>query len=101
LYRSGVSIYETEEDLADGISTDWNQLRVGYLMATLPRECIDLAISQIAGVAEEFRLVIAIDGEVIDALQLSKRWNEIADHLAQEWDEPGSEWLAILIEQQY
>lgn len=101
LLRGGASIHETEDDLTDQPGTKWDQLQVGYLLATLPRECIEMAVGEIAAVAEEFNLAICLEGENVAAGHLLKHWNAIADHLSQEFGEPGSEWLAILIEQQY
>jgi hypothetical protein len=99
--RGGHEIYETEEDLIEGIGTNWDELRSEYLMATLPRECIAAVTAEIAAIAAEFDLTIEYCGAVVDIAELASRLNAVADQLTSEFDEPGSEALAILIERQY
>jgi len=99
--RSGQRIYETEEDIAAGLGTTWDELRASYLLASLPRECIASFVQEIDALTTEFNLSVGYNGDNIDPVELGKRLNLVADELAREWDEPGSETLVILIEQEY
>lgn len=98
---SGQGVYETEEDLAEGRGTSWDELRADYLLATLPRDCIASLVREIDALVTEFGLRLEYRGDVVEPVELAKHLNAIADQLSKEWDEPGSETLAILIEQQY
>lgn len=99
--RDGDDVYETEEDLAEGEATTWDELKADYLLATLPRDCIVPLVCEIEALATAFNLSIKYLGEPVDSGELLNRLNAIADQLSRDWDEPGSESLAILIEQQY
>lgn len=99
--RSGRSVYETEEDMAEGLATTWDELQADYLLATLPRDYISSMICEIDALATQFSLKVEYRGETIAATELEKRLNAVADELSKEWDAPGSETLAVLIEQQY
>lgn len=98
---AGTEVYETEEDVDDGISGVWDELRLEYLMATLPREYIDILIAEIDAISREFQLQIVYFEEKRTSSGLSSRLNQIADRLSSDWDAPGSEILRILIEQKY
>jgi hypothetical protein len=101
VFQAGKSVYETEEDIQEGATTSWDELRCEYLMATLPREAIFDFIREVDALVEEFSLEIVWNGEKMASIELTNRLNAIADHLSTKWDAPGSETLRILIQQQY
>jgi hypothetical protein len=99
--RAGSSVYETEEDMAEGLATNWDELRADYLLATLPRDYIASMVFEIDALVMQFGLKVEYQGETMAATELEMHLNAVADQLSKEWDAPGSETLAILIEQQY
>jgi hypothetical protein len=98
---AGEAIYETREDLAEGSGTSWDELKIEYLLATLPREHIETLIEEVNALSTEFLLELRYCGEVISSTELAHCLNQIADQLVKQIDNTGSEALAILIEQQY
>lgn len=101
VFQSGATIYETEEDIAESGGTTWDELHCEYLLATLPRECIELMLNELSVLCTCFDLRMAYDGQAIEVEDLRSKLNSIADNLAKTLDEPGSEALRILIQQQY
>lgn len=99
--RAGLSVYETDEDIVEGIATTWDELQANYLLATLPRDYIASMVCEIYALAIQFDLKVEYCGDTIETAELEKRLNAVADQLSKEWDVPGSETLAMLIEQQY
>jgi len=97
----GEDIYETEEDIDEGLETTWDELRCDYPLATLPREYIADMVREVEALVTEFKLSVVWNGEAVDPVELAKRLNAIADQLSSEWDVPGSETIGILIEQEY
>jgi hypothetical protein len=93
-------IYETEEDIDEGISSVWNKLKVSYLMATRPRCCISSVIARISELKEEFSLQIEFNSSNQTISSLADELNKIADEL-EAWGGAGSETLAIMIQLQY
>jgi hypothetical protein len=96
---NGSPIYETEDDVAAGESTSWNELILSYLLAYLPPANIALFVAEVAAVSIEFDLAIWLEGRQITSGELSDRLESIAKDLSDEWDAPGSDTLAILIEE--
>lgn len=99
--RAGEPVDETEDDVHDGETTDWDSLSVGYLLATLPPRCIDEAVASIDAVATHYGLEILHQGAREDASGLRRKWMALADWLRENHAEPGSEDLRILIEMSY
>jgi hypothetical protein len=96
-----LDVYETEEDIAEGNGTHWDELQAGYLLATLPGEWIEPFVKEIRLLAAEFALRVEHRGNEIDPSELAKRLNEVVDELTSNLHEPGSEQLAMEIERQY
>ena len=101
LFFNKQEIYETEEDVEEGTATHWNSLRVSYLMATLPRECIEPFVDEIDTLAQAFRLRVTYQAEAIDAKSLLGRLTGIADTLEKDFGGAGSKALRVLILQEY
>lgn len=101
VHSSGNNVYETEEDIEEGLGTVWDELRCDYLLATLPRERITDFVREVDTLIAEFKLKAFWNGEEVDGVKRARRLNAIADQLSKEWDVPGSETLRILILQQY
>lgn len=99
--RAGHGVYETEDDLTEGLGTDWDELRAAYLLASMPRDCIVHLIREVGSLATEFGLEIEYRGNVVSANELTECLEAIADRLSEEWADPGSKILMILIEDQY
>ena len=98
---AGKDVYETEEDVVEGRTTQWDELKIEYLLASVPRDCIKTLIGVISELIRDFPVGGEYMGERVTTEILAHRLNEIADRLTKEWDAPGSETLAILIEQAY
>ncbi len=96
--RGGAAIYETEEDIKDK-TTQWDELKVEYLLASLPRDCIARCAIECECIANAFGLDISLGGEAFTRGGLQTALEQIADKLSVEVDEPGSEALGILIQQ--
>ncbi|KQV49767.1 hypothetical protein [Duganella sp. Root336D2] len=97
LKLSGTPIYETEEDVEEGISTCWNSLEVEYLMASLPRECIDSFVEEVTQLSAHFDLKLQFEQALTDPHSIRGAFNRIADRLERDFGGAGSEELAILI----
>jgi len=97
----GKAVYETEDDVADGVATEWDSLRCDYLLATLPRECIVRAVALVGEICGSWQLELTYAESAVDSSELLARWNEIASNLASKYAPPGSEELAILIASSY
>lgn len=95
------AVYETEEDVEEGSSTAWNSLNLDYLMASMPRDCIDLFVEEVQQLSLQFGLQIQFNSESVEASSLRAALNRIADELEEYFGGAGSEELAILIEQEY
>ncbi|WP_154668141.1 hypothetical protein [Pseudoduganella violaceinigra] len=95
------AIYETEEDVEEGSSTAWNSLKLDYLMASLPRECIELFLEEVEQISNCFGLEVKFELAEVDVPSLRASLNVIADSLDRDFGGAGSEELAILIAQEY
>lgn len=95
------AVDETEADIEEGASTAWNSLELSYLMASMPRDCIDLFVEEVQQLSLHFGLQIQFNSELFEASSLRTELNRIADELAENFGGTGSEELAILIEQEY
>lgn len=94
------SIYKTEDDIVEEESV-WDELKIEYLMASLPRSYIELCVNHCELIAKEFELDIEFENQVLDAKKLSDKLNSIANQLTKNFDCPGSENLGILIAMSY
>jgi hypothetical protein len=91
---------ETEEEAA-GNPGEWDELKVDYLLATLPASFIGTCASECESLAAQFDLQIELGNASIKPGELQSALLQIADDLTAEFDEPGSETLGILIELSY
>lgn len=94
-------IYETEGDIEEGGGTVWDKIVVSYLMATMPIESIGRLIERIAEIQEKFNLDIVLQDKIISLEHLEKNLKRIANELEIKIAPPGSEELAILIDEKY
>ena len=99
LFR-GSMIKDLEEE-CDAEAGEWDTLRIEYLMASLPTQFIEDCAKECEAIASRFGLQIKLGNAVLERGQLQSRLQKIADNLASEVDEPGSEALGILIAQLY
>jgi hypothetical protein len=99
--RDGTEVYETAEDMEEYGATDWTDIQCEYLLATLPRECIALALDEVGCLCKEFDLKVYWNGRVLGVPELSDELHSIADQLSQEFGEPGSEALDLIIEEEF
>jgi hypothetical protein len=98
---NGGAIYATEEDVAEGTAGNWDTLVGKYLMATVPAECIAPVVQIIFRICERFDLQAMYHGRQHSESELIQALTTVADELTASLDKPGSETLAILIEQSY
>lgn len=94
-------IYETEDDILDGLSSYWDKLKITYLMATRPRTLIPALIKKISDLVVFFGLEIEFNSKIQSLLSLEGELNAIADKLDEDWGGAGSETLAIMIQLEY
>lgn len=97
----GNDVYETEDDVIEGTAGSWDSLLVKYFMATVPRECIRLAIDILFVISEKFQLEVNYCGKPQNKSDLIQSLENIANDLTANLDAPGSEVLAILVEQSH
>ena len=100
VFGQGSSVHKNEENIV-GQSGEWDELKVDYLLATLPAFYIEKCAIECEALAIQFDLKIELNGVSIKLGQLQAALQQIADKLTSEWDEPGSEIIGILIEQSY
>jgi len=103
-----VNVLKSGEGLNDlnleGVGTSepaWDELQIEYLLATLPAHYIDSTCNECERIARRFNLQISLEGKDLTATELRTRLRDIAKNLTIEWSEPGSETLAILIQDLY
>lgn len=90
-----------DDEIAGGTFV-WNELRVEYLLATLPRENISKVCSICQSIVEAFNLDLTFNGTSYETVsEIERLMNGIANGLALEFGEPGSEEICILIEDGY
>ena len=86
---------ETEDiDLAK--PGQWDELRINYLLHSLPAKFIEPCAVECETLAATYDLRIELDGVYIKPGQLYSTLQKVADVLTAELDEPGSESLGIL-----
>ncbi|MEM8849107.1 MAG: hypothetical protein AAGE03_03640 [Pseudomonadota bacterium] len=91
---------EAEEIMA-GTARPWTDLRVEYLLASLPITCIDPACDIIEAVAEALDLSIRHQGADISLEVLRARMTDFAREVSETHFDPGSHELCWLIESTY
>ncbi len=101
VFHQGSEVYETIHDLDEGNGTVWDELECSYLLASLPQEYIAVFVNEIDALAHHFELQMCFEGRFVLSDQIGETFNECADYLTQEYGEPGSELLAILIQLEY
>jgi hypothetical protein len=101
VHLKGAEVYETKDDVAEGNSGTWDALVAEYLMASLPKELIASAVEMLFGISEEFSLQVLFGEKPVTRIELLRTLDAIAGELSANFDEPGSETLAILIELEY
>jgi len=93
---------EVYDEEISGSASFWNELRVEYLLATLPRENISKFCSICKKIVEEFNLHLTFNGTQYETIsEVERLMNVMADRLTSEFGEPGSEEICILIEEEY
>lgn len=97
VFHQGTAVYETEKDIAESPGL-WDELRVEYLLATLPRSFIETYAVECQALVAQFDLRMDLNGDPLEPDQLRPTLDKIADELTAQLDEPGSESLRILIE---
>ncbi len=99
--RDGTAIYETDEDIDETGGKPWNQLQCEYLLATLPREYVDVYVKEIEAISNEFRLSVLLNDQHVSIPDLSAKINAMADELTSAYGAPGATEVRIAIEEMY
>ena len=94
-------VYETEEDVVEGLSSDWDSLVVSYLLASLPDQQIERAVGTIGSILSKFDLAVSYRDKQISMVELAGQLTAAAVILESRQTPAGSEMLALEIEQQY
>jgi len=100
VYWQGVAVDDTDDDTAEA-PRQWDELRVEYLLASLPPAFIDQCVLECEALADRFGLRIQLNGDPMKPGELRSALRDVADGLAEQWYEPGSEALGILIAESY
>lgn len=101
IFLNGEAVYETEEDINESESSFWDELDVSYLLASLPVEYVKIFCEEVSALCIGFDLQCKHGGEILDYTSLLERFQRIVTELSESFGEPGSEDLAILIQEMY
>ena len=101
VFWRGRSIYETEDEVCEGTSGTWDSIEMKYYMASVPKECIQAFVTVACAIQEKFDLQFFFQGVRRNEEELLRDFEKTAAELTTYCDEPGSEALAILIQQRY
>lgn len=96
-HRHGAEVNETEEDMDESGGVEWTELHCEYLLATLPLECVETALIEVDCLCNQFGLSLYWKQQQIGVSQLRLALHSIAKDLVQEFGEPGSKALRVLI----
>jgi hypothetical protein len=99
--RQTEPVYESEEDVLEGKSTTWDELKAEFLLATLPEELIETFCAEIEALAAAFSLQPICAGIECLPAQLATTLKKHAAELAHHHAPCGSKELAILIQESY
>lgn len=95
------SIHETEEDIKEGFGGTWDHLEISYLLASLPAKNIKIFCNYVFELADHFNLHAFYNDLKTSKQDLLKIFKSISEKLANDFGEPGSEELGILIQSTY
>ena len=95
------AIYETKEDIEESEGSVWDRLEASYLMASLPENYIENFCNNIFKIAEKFGLSAYHNNTEKDKKGLIDTFMSYAKELSENYSKPGSEDLAIFIQDTY
>lgn len=101
LFLNEKEIYETIEDVEEGVSTFWDELKIKYLLASQPRENIGKFIDEVCYLIKEFDLELTYSNKKTSVEELEEIMNKMADELDNNDTPAGSEILDYLISLEY
>ena len=79
----------------------WDRLKAYYFLASLPSCYIFDFCDRVFSLSEEFQLKVIHNGDEVDKNTLLKDLNKCAQELSENYSEPGSEALGVLIQCSY
>ena len=95
-----VSLYS--DDVEVDAQDDFDQIVMSFLLASRPSSDIDLFLNLVERVTSEFGGTIEYAGRVMTIGDIKSEFMSCVDSLLKEWgEEPGSESLALMIEDKY
>ncbi|MBC3876119.1 hypothetical protein [Undibacterium flavidum] len=100
VFSANSDTYETEDDIEEGICSNWDSLHISYLMASLPREFINTFVSEIEKIKLRFALQLVFEDITMEVSELTLKLSKIADDL-EKFGGVGSKELKILISYEY
>lgn len=93
-----VSLYS--DDVEVDAQDDFDQIVMSFLLASRPSSDIDLFLTLVERVSFEFGGTIEYAGRVMTISDIRSEFKSCVDSLLKEWgEEPGSESLALMIEE--
>jgi len=102
IYYQGFHLYESEEEIIGNQDQKWDELKVEYLLATLPENCMKILFSQLKLICAQFGLSVHYESNAVTLNDLEELFKRFSDELEVSYGgRAGSENLAMLIEQQY
>jgi hypothetical protein len=94
-------VYETEEDIKETGGGTWDRLDTSYLLASLPQSYISEFCDKVFLLADKFELKVYHRNIEADKSKLAETFYSYAKELSENYSEPGSEDLGILIQDTY
>ena len=101
IYLGEEAIYETKKDIYETGGGSWNRLEASYLLASLPDSYIEYFCKNVFAIAERFGLQVYHHNIEKNKKDLIDTFASYAKKLSEKYSEPGSEDLAILIQDTY
>lgn len=95
------AIYETKVDIKETGGGVWDRLDASYPLASLPGSYIEDFCNKIFLLANRFKLAVYHQNDEVDKMELLNIFKVYAKNLVENYSEPGSEVLGILIQDTY
>lgn len=96
------SVFLFHDDVESDAQDDFNRLSLSYLLASRPSSDIDVFLALVERVATAFQGRLVYNGRPATVVDIRKDFVFCVDFLLKEWgEEPGSESLRIMIEENH
>lgn len=100
LLLGGHEVYADKEDLLEE-DVQWDELKVSYLLASLPRKYIDTYVNECSALETNFDLCMIHNGQVVTTNDVCVHANRLVDELEADMGAAGSETVATIMQMVY